>query len=122
MRIATWNVNSIKQRIDNAVSWLAERQPDIVCLQETKCIDEAFPREAFEALRVNLLERSPSAIPAQDAMRAVLDREQTLIAQGQLFIAPKTSHRRAAPKREPLPEEGNWKEEARPRRRAFKDK
>src|SRR5436305_12834709 len=50
MRIATWNVNSIKQRIDNAVSWLAERQPDIVCLQETKCVDEAFPRGAGEAL------------------------------------------------------------------------
>jgi exodeoxyribonuclease III len=54
MRIATWNVNSIKQRIDNAVSWLTERQPDIVCLQETKCVDEAFPREAFEALGYNV--------------------------------------------------------------------
>jgi len=54
MRIATWNVNSIKQRIDNAASWLAERQPDIVCLQETKCVDEAFPREAFEALGYNV--------------------------------------------------------------------
>jgi len=54
MRIATWNVNSIKQRMDNAVSWLTERQPDIVCLQETKCVDEAFPREAFEALGYNV--------------------------------------------------------------------
>jgi exodeoxyribonuclease III len=54
MRIATWNVNSIKQRMDNAVNWLTERQPDIVCLQETKCVDEAFPREAFEALGYNV--------------------------------------------------------------------
>ena len=54
MRIATWNVNSIKQRMDNAASWLAERQPDIVCLQETKCVDDAFPREAFEALGYNV--------------------------------------------------------------------
>src|SRR5262245_10896539 len=54
MRIATWNVNSIKQRIDNAASWLAERQPDIVCLQETKCVDEAFPRETFESLGYNV--------------------------------------------------------------------
>src|ERR1700686_1666496 len=54
MRIATWNVNSVKQRVDNAVTWLAERQPDIVCLQETKCVDEAFPREPFEALGYNL--------------------------------------------------------------------
>ena len=54
MRIATWNVNSIKQRLDNAASWLAERQPDVVCLQETKCIDDAFPREAFESLGYNV--------------------------------------------------------------------
>ena len=54
MRIATWNVNSIKQRLDNAASWLAERQPDVVCLQETKCVDDAFPREAFESLGYNV--------------------------------------------------------------------
>ena len=54
MRIASWNVNSIKQRIDNMVNWLSERRPDIVCLQETKCIDAAFPREPFEALGYNL--------------------------------------------------------------------
>src|ERR1700736_5917768 len=54
MRVATWNVNSIKQRVDNAVAWLKERAPDIVCLQETKCVDEAFPREAFEALGYNV--------------------------------------------------------------------
>ncbi len=54
MRIATWNVNSIKQRLDGALAWLAERQPDIVCMQETKCVDDAFPREPFEALGYNL--------------------------------------------------------------------
>ena len=54
MRVATWNVNSIKQRVDNAVAWLKEREPDIVCFQETKCVDEAFPREAFEALGYNV--------------------------------------------------------------------
>ena len=54
MRIATWNVNSIKQRIDNLTAWLAERQPDVVCLQETKCVDEAFPREPLEALGYNV--------------------------------------------------------------------
>jgi exodeoxyribonuclease-3 len=50
MRIATWNVNSIKQRTDSVVAWLKARAPDVVCLQEIKCLDEAFPREAFEAL------------------------------------------------------------------------
>jgi exodeoxyribonuclease III len=54
MRIATWNVNSIKQRVDSAVAWIKEREPDIVCLQETKCVDEAFPREPFEALGYNV--------------------------------------------------------------------
>src|SRR6266508_6086188 len=54
MRVATWNINSIKQRVDNLTAWLGERQPDIVCLQETKCVDEAFPREPFEALGYNV--------------------------------------------------------------------
>jgi exodeoxyribonuclease-3 len=54
MRIATWNVNSIKQRIDNLTAWLSERGPDVVCLQETKCLDEAFPREPFEAMGYNV--------------------------------------------------------------------
>jgi len=54
MRIATWNVNSVKQRVDNLVAWLNERQPDIVCLQEIKCVDDAFPREQFEALGYNV--------------------------------------------------------------------
>src|SRR3954467_6778009 len=54
MRIATWNVNSIKQRTENLLAWLAERQPDVVCLQETKCVDEAFPREGIEALGYNI--------------------------------------------------------------------
>jgi exodeoxyribonuclease-3 len=54
MRIATWNVNSIKQRLDLALAWLAERTPDVVCMQETKCTDDAFPREPFEALGYNV--------------------------------------------------------------------
>jgi exodeoxyribonuclease-3 len=54
MRIATWNVNSIRQRMDTLQAWLKERQPDIVCLQEIKCVDEAFPREPLEALGYNV--------------------------------------------------------------------
>src|SRR5436190_9612352 len=65
MRIATWNVNSIKQRLDNLVSWLNARQPDIVCLQETKCIDKDFPREPLEALGYNV------AIHGQKAFNGV---------------------------------------------------
>jgi exodeoxyribonuclease III len=54
MRIATWNVNSIKQRIENLTAWLKERSPDIVCLQETKTVDDAFPRLEIEALGYNI--------------------------------------------------------------------
>ena len=54
MRIATWNVNSVKQRLDSALTWLRERQPDIVCLQETKCVDDAFPRLEFESAGYNV--------------------------------------------------------------------
>jgi exodeoxyribonuclease-3 len=42
MRIATWNVNSVKQRLPRLLPWLDERRPDIVCLQETKLTDDAF--------------------------------------------------------------------------------
>src|ERR1700676_5778918 len=55
MRIATWNVNSVRQRIDHLVTWLQDFSPDIVCLQEIKCLDEAFPREAIEALGYNVV-------------------------------------------------------------------
>ncbi len=42
VRIATWNVNSVKQRLPRLLPWLDERRPDVVCLQETKCADDAF--------------------------------------------------------------------------------
>jgi len=42
VRIATWNVNSVKQRVPRLFPWLDERQPDVVCLQETKLADDAF--------------------------------------------------------------------------------
>src|ERR1700737_3692620 len=54
MRIATWNVNSIRQRLDHLLTWLKDCAPDIVCPQEIKCGDEAFPREASGARRYNV--------------------------------------------------------------------
>jgi exodeoxyribonuclease-3 len=42
VRIATWNVNSVKQRVPRLLPWLDERRPDVVCLQETKLADDAF--------------------------------------------------------------------------------
>ncbi|MDR4308435.1 exodeoxyribonuclease III [Chelatococcus sambhunathii] len=54
MLIATWNVNSIKSRLDLVTRWLEEARPDVVCLQEIKCVDEAFPRAEIEALGYNV--------------------------------------------------------------------
>jgi exodeoxyribonuclease-3 len=54
MKIASWNINGIKARLDTAKTWLAAASPDIACLQEIKCVDEAFPREEFEALGYNV--------------------------------------------------------------------
>jgi exodeoxyribonuclease-3 len=54
MRIASWNVNSIKAHLGAVTSWLKERDPDVVCLQELKCVDEAFPRSEIEDLGYNV--------------------------------------------------------------------
>ena len=43
MRIVSWNINSLRRRLDRFLGWLAATQPDIVCLQETKCTDDQFP-------------------------------------------------------------------------------
>lgn len=48
MRITTWNVNSIKQRVGHLRAFLDEAKPDVVCLQELKCQDDAFPRAEIE--------------------------------------------------------------------------
>jgi exodeoxyribonuclease-3 len=50
MRIATWNVNSLKMRLPRVEEWLAYARPDVMCLQETKLADSAFPALAFSAL------------------------------------------------------------------------
>jgi exodeoxyribonuclease III len=54
MRIATWNVNSIKQRLDHLATFVKSADPDVICLQELKCVDEAFPRAEVEALGYNV--------------------------------------------------------------------
>lgn len=57
MKIATWNVNSIRARLTRVVDWLGAAKPDVALLQELKCVDEAFPREAIEDLGYNALTR-----------------------------------------------------------------
>jgi exodeoxyribonuclease III len=53
MRIATWNVNSIKAHLDSVTQWLEEEKPDVLCLQELKCEDQAFPSEHFSNMGYN---------------------------------------------------------------------
>ncbi|HAX92045.1 MAG TPA: exodeoxyribonuclease III [Rhodospirillaceae bacterium] len=50
MRIATWNVNSVRARLVNVTSWLEAARPDVLLLQEIKCETDAFPRFEFEAM------------------------------------------------------------------------
>ncbi|MFC7220857.1 exodeoxyribonuclease III [Streptomyces polyrhachis] len=50
LRIATWNVNSINSRLDRITGWLRSAAPDVVCLQELKCTEEAFPAERLREL------------------------------------------------------------------------
>jgi len=64
MKIATWNVNSVKARLEPALAWLKEAKPDVVCLQEIKTVDENFPREPFEALGYNCAVHDKKAITA----------------------------------------------------------
>lgn len=47
MKIATWNVNSIRTRLDHVTQWLTEHPVDVLCLQETKVVDQDFPRDAI---------------------------------------------------------------------------
>jgi len=54
MKIATWNVNSIRMRKDLVLAWLKQHKPDVLLLQETKCLDESFPKEDFEDLGYNI--------------------------------------------------------------------
>ena len=50
MKLATFNINGIKARIDALPAWLASATPDAVCLQEIKSVDDSFPRDVFEAM------------------------------------------------------------------------
>jgi exodeoxyribonuclease-3 len=55
MRIATWNVNSLKARLDRVLEWAKLRGPDVLCMQETKIDDAALPAEAFRDLGYELV-------------------------------------------------------------------
>lgn len=55
IKIATWNINGVKARLEQALVWLKEAAPDVVCLQEIKSVDEGFPAGAFEDAGYNVV-------------------------------------------------------------------
>ena len=54
MKIATWNINGIKARLETVQTWLGSASPDIACFQEIKSVDEGFPAEIFEEIGYNV--------------------------------------------------------------------
>jgi exodeoxyribonuclease-3 len=50
MKVASWNINSIRARLDAVLAWLDEHSPDVLCMQETKVVDDEFPRDEFQRL------------------------------------------------------------------------
>jgi exodeoxyribonuclease III len=54
MKIATWNVNSIRTRLEHVTDWLEQNPVEVLCIQETKVVDKDFPREKFEALNYHI--------------------------------------------------------------------
>ena len=59
MRLATWNVNSLKARLDRVLAWTERHQPDVLCLQETKLTDAQAPMLDFRALGYELVHHGP---------------------------------------------------------------
>jgi exodeoxyribonuclease-3 len=73
VRIATWNVNSVKQRLPRLLPWLDEREPDVVCLQETKLADDAFAALLGEELAARGYEVAAHGEPSWNGV-AILSR------------------------------------------------
>jgi exodeoxyribonuclease-3 len=73
VRIATWNVNSLKQRLPRLLPWLDQRRPDVVCLQETKLADDAFFELLGDALSERGYEAAAHGEPAWNGV-AILSR------------------------------------------------
>jgi exodeoxyribonuclease-3 len=73
VRIATWNVNSVKQRVPRLLPWLDERRPDVVCLQETKLADDAFAALLGDELAKRGYEAAAHGEPAWNGV-AILSR------------------------------------------------
>ena len=90
MRIASWNVNSIKARLPNVLAWLAATAPDVVLLQETKVLDENFPELEIGELGYNVTAHGQktyngvailSKLPLDDVTRGLPGNDEDAQAQ-----------------------------------------
>ena len=84
MRLATWNVNSLRARLPRVQEWLADVRPDVLCMQETKLAEEAFPHPAFAELGYDTIHHGQgqwngvaiaSRVGIADAVRGFADGE-----------------------------------------------
>ena len=104
--IATWNVNSVKQRVPRLLPWLDQRRPDVVCLQETKLADDAFAGLLSEELAARGYEVAAHGEPAWNGV-AILSRAgledvaSSGSPDGPGFPAPRGSRRRRHLRRRP---------------------
>ncbi len=95
MKIVTWNINSVRARLERLVEFLNTRSPDVLCLQELKCTDEQFPREEVKALGYHVETYGQktyngvailSKAPITDVVRGVGDGdEQARVIAGTTF-------------------------------------
>ena len=103
MRIATWNVNSIKQRLDHLATFVKSADPDVVCLQELKCVDEAFPRAEVEALGYNVATHGQKAYNGVAILskRPLEDVRRGLPGRRRRRAGALSGRRRSRPRRAP---------------------
>ncbi|RKT87603.1 exodeoxyribonuclease-3 [Saccharopolyspora antimicrobica] len=95
MRIASWNVNSVGARLPKLVDWLGTAEPDVLCLQELKCAEDAFPYDEIGALGYEVAAHGTgrwngvavlSKVGIEDVRRGLLD-EPGFLAEGAMFEA-----------------------------------
>ena len=89
LRLATWNINSVRLRVDQVARYVREQAPDVLCLQEIKCREGEFPREAFEEMGLPHL-----AISGQKGWHGVAIASRLPIEPGPALDLCKNGHAR----------------------------
>lgn len=89
MRVATWNINSVRLRIDQVARFVSESRTDVLCLQEIKCLEDQFPRNAFAEMGLPYLK-----IAGQKGWHGVAIASRLPIEPSETFNACKLGHAR----------------------------